>query len=83
MYMGPSLRVLFESEKPALLQTIDAEFEKVKGEKPPPPTRGLRKLGSSPGDDGQDDDDADGDGVSAGGGDTVNVADLVPRTDIR
>jgi hypothetical protein len=31
MYMGPSLRVLFESEKPALLQTIDAEFEKVRG----------------------------------------------------
>jgi len=29
MYMGQTLRVLFESEKPALLQQIDAEFDKV------------------------------------------------------
>jgi hypothetical protein len=29
MYMGQTLRVLFESEKPALLQQIDAEFAKV------------------------------------------------------
>jgi len=29
MYMGAALRVLFESEKPALLQQIDAEFDKV------------------------------------------------------
>ncbi len=29
MYMGPALRVLFENEKPALLQQIDAEFSKV------------------------------------------------------
>ena len=29
MYMGPKLRVFFENEKPALLQQIDAKFEKV------------------------------------------------------
>jgi len=29
MYMGPALRVLFENEKPSLLQQIDAEFDKV------------------------------------------------------
>lgn len=29
MYTGPSLRMFFESEKPALLQQIDTEFEKV------------------------------------------------------
>ena len=29
MYMGATLRVFFDNEKPALLQQIDAEFEKV------------------------------------------------------
>lgn len=29
MHMGPVLRGLFEDEKPALLQQIDAEFDKV------------------------------------------------------
>ena len=29
MYMGQTLRVFFENEKPALLQQIDAEFDKV------------------------------------------------------
>lgn len=29
LYIGDSLRVLFEDEKPALLQQIDAEFEKA------------------------------------------------------
>ncbi|KAI8499624.1 Cytoskeleton associated protein 5 [Branchiostoma belcheri] len=43
MYMGAQLRVFFEDEKPALLQQIDAEIEKMSGEKPPAPTRGVRK----------------------------------------
>ena len=30
MYMGPTARMFFEEEKPALLQQIDAEIEKVK-----------------------------------------------------
>ena len=29
MYLGAQLRMFFESEKPALLQQIDAAFEKV------------------------------------------------------
>ena len=29
MYVGQTLRMFFEEEKPALLQQIDAEFEKV------------------------------------------------------
>ena len=29
MYVGATLRVFFEEEKPALLQQIDAEFERV------------------------------------------------------
>ena len=29
MYTGASLRMFFEGEKPALLQQIDVEFEKV------------------------------------------------------
>jgi len=29
VYMGQTLRVLFENEKPALVQQIDAEFDKV------------------------------------------------------
>ena len=29
MYVGPTIRVFFEEEKPALLQQIDAEIEKV------------------------------------------------------
>ena len=29
MYVGANLRMFFEEEKPALLQQIDAEFEKV------------------------------------------------------
>ena len=31
MYVGAQLRVLFEDAKPALLQQIDAVFEKVSG----------------------------------------------------
>lgn len=30
LYVGPSLRMFFEDEKPALLSQIDAEFEKVR-----------------------------------------------------
>lgn len=29
LYMGPNIRVIFQDEKSALLQQIDAEFEKV------------------------------------------------------
>ncbi|KAL4225289.1 Cytoskeleton associated protein 5 [Mactra antiquata] len=73
-YMGQQLRMFFEDEKAALLQQIDAEFEKVKGVKPPAPTRGLKAA-----DDDDDDDDND-DNKDADEGD--DAADLVPRNDI-
>lgn len=44
LYVGAPLRVLFEDEKLSLLSQIDAEFEKVKGQKPPTPTRGRCKF---------------------------------------
>ena len=51
----------------------------VKGQKPSAPTRGA-SPGEEGGEDEDEDDDGDGDGDGGGG---VNVADLVPRTDIR
>lgn len=40
LYMGPTLHVCFENEKPALREQINAEIEKYENEKPPLPTRG-------------------------------------------
>ncbi|CAL4065491.1 unnamed protein product, partial [Meganyctiphanes norvegica] len=76
LYMGATLKVFFEDEKPALQQQIDTEFEKQSGKSPPVPTRGVTR-GSS-----QDDDGEDGDDVDTGGPATINVQDLVPRVDI-
>jgi len=56
----------------------------VKGEKPPAAVRGLRKAGASSADDGDGDaDETEVDGGASGGGDVMNVADLIPRNDIR
>lgn len=44
LYVGPSLRMFFEDEKPALLSQIDAEFEKVKIPKMNSPLVDLRML---------------------------------------
>lgn len=41
LYMGATLNVFFENEKPALRDQINAECDKYEGEKPPPPTRGI------------------------------------------
>lgn len=72
-YMGQQLRMFFEDEKAALLQQIDAEFEKVKGQKPPAPIRGLKTSAGN--DDDDEDEDKDEDGED-------NAADLVPRNDV-
>ena len=77
MYMGATLRVFLEDEKAALVQQIDAEIEKVKGEKPPPPTRGLSPAEQAE----AEEEEEDNDGGGEGGG--MNIADLVPRNDIR
>ncbi|KAF7644640.1 hypothetical protein LDENG_00218580, partial [Lucifuga dentata] len=74
LYMGAPLRVFFEGEKAALLSQIDAEFQKVQGQTPPAPTRGVRKRSEEQqgGEDAADQED----------GGSVDVEDLLPRTDI-
>ena len=74
MYIGQQLRIFFEDEKPALLQQIDSEFDKVKGEKPPTPTRGVKESEGV-----EEEDEEEEEAVQEG----INVADLVPRNDIR
>ncbi|NXJ65537.1 CKAP5 protein, partial [Rostratula benghalensis] len=73
LYVGPSLRMFFEDEKPALLSQIDAEFEKMQGQTAPAPTRGISRHSAGNGDDGEEEEQED----------VVNdVVDLLPRTDI-
>ncbi|BFZ04985.1 hypothetical protein BsWGS_08024 [Bradybaena similaris] len=79
MYMGDTLRVFFEKEKPALLQQINDEFEKMKDVKPPAPTRKVKNADGDE-EDGEEEnegaeEDGDGDGESG-------IQDLLPRTDI-
>nr|XP_058951305.1 cytoskeleton-associated protein 5-like isoform X2 [Pocillopora verrucosa] len=81
MYVGATLRVFFEEEKPALLQQIDAEFERVKDEKPPAPTLGLSPNAGDTEEGGEDTEDGGG-GGEGNAAPTVNLADLVPRNDI-
>ncbi|XP_055456684.1 cytoskeleton-associated protein 5 [Psammomys obesus] len=74
LYVGPSLRMFFEDEKPALLSQIDAEFEKMQGQSPPAPTRGISKhstIGTDEGEEGDEPDDGNND-----------VVDLLPRIEI-
>lgn len=76
LYMGATLRVFFEDEKPALLQQIDTEFERLSGTSPPAPFRGASQDGSTEND--GDDDDA----VDSRQAGPINVQDLVPRVNI-
>ncbi|XP_062581374.1 cytoskeleton-associated protein 5-A-like [Saccostrea cucullata] len=73
MYMGQNFRIMYDNEKPALLKELDAEIEKVKGEKPPAPVRGLAAGGDAD----EEDDDADQDDK-----DDDKIDDSLPRTDI-
>lgn len=74
LYMGAPLRMFFEEEKPALLAQIDAEFEKMKGQTPPVPTRGSSKSGGG-GDDGEVGEEQEEDSPA-------DVMDLLPRSEI-
>lgn len=47
LYMGNTLAMLFDSEKPALKQQIQAEFDKNADQKAPQPTRGVNKSSTS------------------------------------
>uniref|UniRef100_A0A803WCS6 Cytoskeleton associated protein 5 n=1 Tax=Ficedula albicollis TaxID=59894 RepID=A0A803WCS6_FICAL len=73
LYMGPSLRMFFEDEKPALLSQIDAEFEKMQGQTAPAPTRGISRHSVGGVDDGEEEEQEE-----VGN----DVVDLLPRTDI-
>lgn len=46
LYMGNALAMFFDSEKPALKQQIQAEFDKYADQTAPKPTRGLNHSGS-------------------------------------
>lgn len=80
LYMGNTLAMLFDNEKPTLKQSIQAEFDKNAGQNPPAPIRGpavsMKKASSPDNDDDMGDEDAT---PSAG---MVNVNDLLPRVDI-
>ncbi|XP_060518402.1 protein mini spindles isoform X2 [Cylas formicarius] len=71
LYMGSSLYVFFENEKPSLRDQIVAEFDKYKGQNPPAPTRGVPKSASSNSLDALEDEAGE-----------VNIQDLLPRADI-
>ncbi|XP_028842813.1 cytoskeleton-associated protein 5 isoform X3 [Denticeps clupeoides] len=73
LYMGAPLRMFFEDEKPALLAQIDAEFEKMQGQSPPAPTRGVKKGAEEDGEEPEEQEEEGG----AGG-----IMDLLPRSDI-
>ncbi|XP_061077698.1 cytoskeleton-associated protein 5-like isoform X3 [Conger conger] len=73
LYMGAPLRMFFEDEKPALLSQIDAEFEKMQGQSPPAPFRGLKKGGEDEGAEAEEQEEEGG---------TGDVMDLLPRSDI-
>lgn len=47
LYMGNTLAMFFDGEKPALKQQIQAEFDKNADQRPPKPTRGANKSSSS------------------------------------
>ncbi|XP_073397742.1 cytoskeleton-associated protein 5 isoform X2 [Dendrobates tinctorius] len=74
LYMGAPLRMFFEEEKPALLSQIDAEFEKMKGQTPPAPSRGSTKSGAGGGDEDEGEDQEEDS--------PADVMDLLPRAEI-
>ena len=83
MYMGPNFRALFDQEKPALLEQIDAEIEKVKGMKPPAPIRGKNSASaqSNSGGNGGDNED-DGEEADDPIKQQLQAESMMPRTDI-
>ena len=82
MYVGANIRMFFEEEKAALLQQIDGEFEKVKDEKPPAPTRRFKEDEEEEEQDGgEGNEGGEEDDEGAGGG--INMEDMVDRVSIR
>ncbi|XP_055712026.1 protein mini spindles isoform X3 [Phlebotomus papatasi] len=77
LFMGQSLAMVFDGEKPALKQQIFAEFEKNSDQKPPVPIRGVKKS-SSKGSLSDNEDDGDDNQEAT----VTSTADLLPRIDI-
>lgn len=84
MYMGNTLMMFFDNEKPAALKSqIQMEFDKNVGEKPPKPTRGLKKSsGGSKSSDGSGDIEGEAADEDADEQEPMNLADMLPRVDI-
>ncbi|KAH7968652.1 hypothetical protein HPB52_010508 [Rhipicephalus sanguineus] len=77
LYMGKTLRTLFEGEKATLVQQLDAELAKMEGQKPPAPIRGVpTSLVNEGGGDATE-------GAQEAQEAALDMEDLVPRTDIR
>ena len=70
------MRSLLDDVKPAILSTVQAEFDKVAGQKPPAPTRFVRSEVGAGGPAGV----APGAGGGGGGG---GADELFPRVDLR
>ncbi|XP_055533540.1 protein mini spindles isoform X2 [Wyeomyia smithii] len=77
LFMGNTLMVYFENEKPALKQQIQTEFDKYAGLKPPPITKGLLQCSRK----NNKDDNLD---ICGDTEDQImtNNNDLLPRVDI-
>ncbi|XP_055384465.1 protein mini spindles isoform X2 [Condylostylus longicornis] len=78
MYMGNTILIFFDNEKPAVKSIIEAEVSKNLGQKPPAPIRGVKKSSSL----GSVVDEEDDDTAAGGGQEPMNIADLLPRVDI-
>jgi len=78
------VRSLLDDVKPAILSTVQAEFDKVTGQKPPAPTRFVRSEGGAggPASAGSGASGATG-GARAGGGSGDGADELFPRVDLR
>ncbi|XP_059481984.1 protein mini spindles isoform X2 [Neocloeon triangulifer] len=73
LYMGDTLRRIMESEKPAIVQQINAEFDKLEGQRPPTPIKGMTvSTGEDNSESVEDDQNPDPD----------NLQELLPRVDI-
>ncbi|CAK9799265.1 Protein mini spindles [Anthophora plagiata] len=78
LFMGKTLLMSFENEKPALRQQIEQECEKHNGETPPIPIRGLKSRKDKAND---DDDDIEMDKKSNSNNE-IDINNLIPRVDI-
>ncbi len=82
IYAGPSFGSLFEQEKPAILELINAEIDKVRGEKPPVPIRGKNVPKTAQIESGEADCDADNGAIDDPEEQQRRQEALMPRTDI-